>query len=226
MASLGQLQTDVLNWLNRQDPAATGAFASWVTLVELEIAQTLRARCQVKSAFQTIDTAYIALPSDFASMESIRDAMTGEELELKDAWSGHWESPYVPNGWQLYNLAVSNTSRPTTAYRLVGNCIEFLPHPWIPDPPDPNYVFQQVLMGWYAKPTPLLTPTDSNTILEELYPVYLYGCLKHGAIWALDDARAQQMDALWQKAVTQADLHKQQSDYSGAPLAAEMAAVF
>ena len=45
-------------------------------------------------------------------------------------------------------------------------------------------------------------------------------------MWALDDARAAQMDAAWQQAVTRADLHKSQSDYGGAPYRLEAAVVF
>jgi hypothetical protein len=44
-------------------------------------------------------------------------------------------------------------------------------------------------------------------------------------MWALDDARAAQMDAAFTQAVTRADLHKQQSDYGGAPLRTDYAAV-
>jgi hypothetical protein len=115
---------------------------------------------------------------------------------------------------------------PCTAYRLVHDCIELLPHPVIPDPPDPNWVPQKILMGWYAKPRPLLLPTDTNAVLDQLYGVYLWGTLKFGALFELDDDRAAQADAQFQQAVTRADLAKQQSDYSGAPFRAELSYVF
>ena len=225
MASLAQLQADVANYLNRQDCLTNGVMPGWVAAVETELAETLRARCQVASAIQPIDAPYIALPADFATMESIRDNTTGELLTLKDEWSGHWSSQYQPIGSQPYD-AITALSGPCTQYRLVANCIEFLPHPTIPDPPDPTWVPQSVLMGWYRKPRPLLLPTDTNPILENLYTVYQFGVIKQGAIWALDDARAEQMDALWQQAITRANTWKQQSDYSGAPFRAEMATVF
>ena len=196
----------------------------WVLAVETEMAQTLRARCMVKSATQAIDNAYITLPPDFAQMESIRDATNGEMLELKDEWSGHWTA-YESSAWRNGALVATN-NMPCTAYRLVHDCIEFLPHPTIPDPPDPAWRPQMVLMGWYARPTPLLLPSDTNPILEQLYTCYLYGCLKMGAVFELDDDRAAQCDALWQQAVTRANMHKQQSDYGGAPLRAEMAVTF
>lgn len=225
MASLAQLQADVASYLNRQDILTNGVMPGWILAVETELAETLRARCMLKIATQPIDNAYISLPPDFATMESIRDALTGELLDLKDEWSGHWTAKYQPYGWQPYD-ATTALSGPSVAYRLVHDCIEFLPHPTIPDPPDPTWVPQSVLMGWYAKPQPLLLPNDTNTILEDLYSVYLWGVLKQGALWALDDDRAQQADATWQQAITRANLWKQQSDYSGAPLRAEMAVCF
>ena len=79
-----------------------------------------------------------------------------------------------------------------------------------------------MLMGWYAKPKPLLLPSDTNPILEQLYGVYLFGLCKYGAMFELDDDRAQQMDAQFQQVVTRANLWKQQSDYGGAPLRSEL----
>jgi hypothetical protein len=228
MATYQQLQDDVRNWLNRDD--CLSLIPSWTAILETEISETLRCRVQVVSGVQAIDAAYIALPTDFATMESIRDNRTGEQLTLLDEWSGHWYETYArnsayPNGytgayWQVIPDA------PCSAYRLVADCIEFLPHPIIPDPPDPNWSPQQILMGYYQRPRPLVLPADSNPILDNHYAIYLYGLLKIGAVWALDDARAQQADALYQQVVTRANLWKQQSDYSGAPFRAELAVRF
>ena len=225
MPSLTQLTSDVMAWLNRRDigPLIPG----WVAMVETEIAETLRARCMVVSGTQTIDNAYQTLPSDFATMESIRDNTTGELLELKDEWSGHWNTAFSkgnsglpPTVPQLNPMALA------TAYRLVHDCIEFLPHPFIPDPPDPTWTPQTVLMGWYQKPAPLLLPSDTNPVLENLYAVYLFGVMKYGALFELDDDRAAQADAQWQQVVTRANNWKQFSDYSGAPFRSELATVF
>lgn len=221
MPTYQQLQDEVSGWLNRRDIGAL--IPGWVSMVETEIAETLRARCMVVSGVQPIDNAYITLPPDFATMESIRDATSGEQLELKDEWSGHWTSAYS-NKW--VSGAIVNTGAPCTAYRLVHNCVEFLPHPLIPNPPEPGWQPQQVLMGWYQRPKPLLLPADTNPVLEQLYGVYLFGVMKYGAIFELDDDRAAQADAQWQQMVTRANLWKQQSDYSGAPLRAEMAVAF
>jgi hypothetical protein len=81
-------------------------------------------------------------------------------------------------------------------------------------------------MAWYAKPQPLINDTDTNTVLEALYAVYLFGVCKYGAMFELDDDRAAQTDAQWQQAVTRANNWKQFSDYSGAPFRTELATVF
>lgn len=218
MATYQQLQDDVQGWLNRRD--IVSLIPGWVAMVETEISETLRARCMVTSATQNVDAAYITLPPDFATMESIRDARTGELLELKDEWEGLWTDAYPSNPGQIMVTA------PATAYRLVHDCIELLPHPIIPNPPDPNWQPQQLLMGWYQKPKPLILPSDTNPVLEQLYAVYLFGCCKYGAMFELDDDRAQQMDAAWQQTVTRANLWKQQSDYSGAPYRAILSTTF
>lgn len=189
-------------------------------MVETEIAETLRARCMITSGTQAIDAPYITLPADFATMASIRDATSGELLELKDAWSGHWTGVHS-SAW-MEGAVVGAVGQVCTAYRLTGDCIEFLPHPVIPDPPDPAWMPQSVIMEWYARPKPLLLPSDTNPILEQLYAVYLWGVIKHGALFELDDDRAAQADAQWQQVVTRANLWKQQSDMSGAPLRAEL----
>jgi hypothetical protein len=211
LATYQQLQDDVLWYLDRQDAAAR--IPSWVAMVETEMQQTLRARCIEVSALQTIDAPQITLPPDFSTMASIRDADSGENLVLKDEWSGHWTHPSWNGGW-------------STAYRIVGDCIEFLPHPLIPDPPDPNWIPQRVIMAWYAKPKALLLPSDTNPVLEQLYSVYLYGVLSHATLAEQEEALAPAWDAKYQQAVTRANLQKQQSDYSGAPYTEEMSGVF
>lgn len=210
MASYTQLQSDVLSYLNRRDVA--GLVASWLAIVDTELAETLRARCMVVTATQPIDSAYITLPPDFCTMESIRDHATGDLLVLKDEWSGSWTDASLNGG--------------CTAYRLKSDCIEFLPHPTIPDPPDPSWQPQVVEMGWYAKPRPLVLPADTNTVLEAHYAIYLYGILSHAGIWDINPEMTASWDAKYQQAVTRANLWKQQSDYSGAPFTSELSGAF
>jgi hypothetical protein len=123
-------------------------------------------------------------------------------LDLEDHWTG-------PN---------ETFGGPVTAYRLVGECIEFLPHPTI-DPSTGAYP-QSVNMAWYQKPTPLSDPQDTNPVLENHYAVYLWGVLRYGAKFELDPDRASQADAEWATATTAANQWKERAQYSGAPLRA------
>jgi hypothetical protein len=217
VATYQNLIDDVCGWLNRKD--ILPRIPSWVAMVETEMAETLRARCMVTSGIQPVDAAYISLPADFATMESIRDATSGVLLKLHDEWTGGWTD--VSTAW-TDDAVVESVGRVVRGYRLVHDCIEFLPHPVIPDPPDPLWRPQQILMGYYARPRPLILPTDTNPILEQLYAVYLWGVIKNGALFELDDDRAAQADAQFQQVVTRANNWKQFSDYSGAPLRAEL----
>lgn len=222
MPTYQQLTDDVCQWLNRKD--ILSAIPGWVSMTETEIAETLRARCLVQSGYQPIDAPYITLPPGFSTMESIRDARTGVPLNLTDEWtSGGWSEAYPQSAMYDQTIAVN---APATSYRLVQNSIEFLPHPQIPDPPDPSWAPQVVLMGWYARPDPLVLPSDTNAVLEQLYAVYLFGVCKYGALFELDDDRTAQMDASFQQAITRANLWKQQSDYSGSRFSTELAVVF
>ena len=216
MPTYQQLTDDVLSYLDRRDSAAR--LPSWVTMVETELQQTLRARVMEVTAVQAIDAAYIQLPPDFATMASIRDHSTGVLLTLKDEWSGDWSDD---SGWIKANSPV-----PCSAYRLRSDCIELLPHPVIPATPDPSWQFQMIEMSWYAKPRPLVIPSDTNPVLEAHYAIYLYGVLSHAGVFEQDAEMVSVWDAKYQQAVTRANLHTQQSTYSGAPYTQEFSGVF
>jgi hypothetical protein len=219
VASLQQLNDDVGSYLNRRD--YQNPFPGWILAVETELSETLRSKFQIASGIQALDTPYITLPPNFATMESIRDATTGIILDLKDSWSGSWTAPQQND--RNTTIWYNPTPPSSSAYRILADCIEFLPHPVPPDPPDPSWNPQQVRMNWYVRPTPLLLPSDTNPILDNLYEVYLWGVVKRGADWALDPDRVAQADANYQQAVTRANLWTQQSVYSGAPFKAELA---
>jgi hypothetical protein len=205
VASLAALSNEVVGWLNRRD--VDSLIPGWVAMVETDIAENLRARCRVPRATQPADATFITLPPSFCSMESIRDEKSGKPLSLEDEWTG-------PLG------SATDSSCPVTAYRLVADCIEFLPHPFIPNPPDPAWQPQMINMNWYASPKPLIDPQDTNVVLEKHYSIYLFGVCKYGAMYELWDERAQQMEGAFNQAVMKANLWKSLSDYSGAPLRA------
>ena len=206
MASLADLQADVAGWLNRRDSAER--FPSWLRMTETDLATALRARCMVVRSDQAIDAGLITLPSDWVEAESIRFKDCGHLLSLED----HWTGPLA--GGPACHCA----AHPSWAYRFVGSCIEFLPHPVIRT--DVAWQPQIVEMAWFAKPRPLRDPQDTNSVLEAHYQVYLFGVLRYGAKYELDDDRAAQMDAEFKDALLAANAAKTSSDFTGAPLRA------
>jgi len=207
VASYAQLQNDVTAWLNRRDVGAL--IPSWVTMVETDIAEVLRARCMVVRGDQAIDANFITLPDDWIAAESIRFKPCGHLLSMED----HFTGPLAggPD-------CGCHAAGPSWAYRIVGPCIEFLPHPTIPQ--DLAWRPQIVEMAWYAKPKALNEPQSTNKVLDTLYQIYLFGVCKYGAMFEKDDDVATQMDGAFNGAVAAANLWKVTSDMSGAPLRA------
>lgn len=209
MASFAQLTRDVMGWLDRRDvePLVPG----WVSMAEADIKEQLRVRAMVQNATQQIDAALISLPADFAAMGALRSAVTGKLLDLEDDWTG-----------PLYGQQDS----PVTAYRLVGDCVEFLPHPYVPDPPQISWQPQLVRMTWFRAPKPLQDAQDTNGVLEQHYAVYLFATCKYGAMFELDDDRATQMTNAFVATVAAANMAYEMANYSGAPLRAAPALAF
>lgn len=208
MASLAQLQADATAWLKRKD--ITPQLPSWVKMVETDISEQLRARCLVRRATQPIDAAFITMPTGWLAVESIKSDCCGALLTLED----HFTGP-LPG-----NCSACGGPRAVTGFRYVGDCIEFLPHPSIPDPLPAGWKPRSVDMAWYNAPTPLINPQDTNAVLENLYSVYLFGLVRYGAMYELDDDRAGQMENAFGGAIAAANLWKMASDYTGAPLRA------
>ena len=206
MASLAQLTADVQGWLNRRDVAPL--IPGWVSMAETDMRELLRARCMIVASIQAVDAPLVSLPPDFGAMESLRDASTGKLLDLEDNWTG----PLHGDG---------GCAR---AYRVVGECVEFLPWPTVPSPPQLDWQPQTVRMVWYRTPTPLLAPQDTNPVLEKHYAIYLFGVCKYGALFELDDDRATQTDSEFTKAISAANMWKEMAKYSGAPLRAALPA--
>jgi len=212
MASYAQLQADIKAYLKRQDLDAV--IPSWVLAVETDIAEMLRAQAMITRATQAVDAAFITLPTDFVKFESVASSCCGNLLTLADYWSGP-----LPCGSGCMRCVQGDA---VSAYRLVGDCIEFLPHPTIPSPPDPAWVPMQVDIAYYAKPRPLVDPQDTNAILDRHYQIYLFGCVRYGAMWGMDDDRELQMTTRFSEAVAVANRLKEDAQYSGAPLRAEL----
>ena len=208
MASYGQLQADVMAYLKRQDIAAL--IPSWVQSVETDIASMLRAQAMIARGTQAVDAAFITLPTDWVKFESVAFSCCGDLLALADYWTGP-----LPCGSGC-SCGCCSPGNAVCAYRIVGDCIEFLPHPTLSSDHPP----QQIDIAYYAKPKPLKVASDTNAILERHYQIYLFGTVRYGAMWGMDDERELQMTTRFSEAVAVANRWKEDAQYSGAPLRA------
>jgi len=208
MASYGQLQADVMAYLKRQDIAAL--IPSWVQSVETDIASMLRAQAMIARGTQAVDAPFITLPTDWVKFESVAFSCCGDLLALADYWTGP-----LPCGAGCA-CGCCSPGNAVCAYRIVGDCIEFLPHPVITS----TTQLQQIDIAYYAKPKPLKGASDTNAILERHYQIYLFGTVRYGAMWGMDDDRELQMTTRFSEAVAVANRQKEDSQFSGAPLRA------
>jgi len=208
MASYGQLQADVMAYLKRQDIA--DRIPSWVQSVETDIASMLRAQAMIARGTQAVDAPFITLPTDWVKFESVAFSCCGDLLAMADYWTGP-----LPCGSGC-SCGCCNPGNAVCAYRIVGDCIEFLPHPVI----TPTTTLQQIDIAYYAKPKPLKVASDTNAILERHYQIYLFGTVRYGAMWGMDDDRELQMTTRFSEAVAVANRLKEDAQYSGAPLRA------
>ena len=208
MASYGQLQADVMAYLKRQDIA--DRIPSWVQSVETDIASMLRAQAMIARGTQAIDAAFITLPTDWVKFESVAFSCCGDLLAMADYWTGP-----LPCGAGC-SCGCCSPGNAVCAYRIVGDCIEFLPHPTLSSDHPP----QQIDIAYYAKPKPLKVASDTNAILERHYQIYLFGTVRYGAMWGMDDERELQMTTRFSEAVAVANRWKEDAQFSGAPLRA------
>jgi len=208
MASYGQLQADVMAYLKRQDIA--DRIPSWVQSVETDIASMLRAQAMIARGTQAVDAPFITLPTDWVKFESVAFSCCGDLLAMADYWTGP-----LPCGSGC-SCGCCSPGNAVCAYRIVGDCIEFLPHPVI----DSDHPPQQIDIAYYAKPKPLKVASDTNAILERHYQIYLFGTVRYGAMWGMDDERELQMTTRFSEAVAVANRWKEDAQFSGAPLRA------
>ena len=138
--------------------------------VETDIASMLRAQAMITRATQAVDAAFITLPTDWVKFEQVSYACCGGTLAMADYWTGPIACGPACTCGCAWGDAVC-------AYRIVGDCIEFLPHPRV----DINHPPVALNVVYYAKPKPLKVAADTNAILERHYQIYLFGVVRYGA---------------------------------------------
>lgn len=178
-ASYSVLKARVADWLNRAD--LTDAIADFVALCEAEITEQVDHPSMVEIKTLTIGGETVSVPCDFDGVLSFRinsdcvrrlDFVTMEQMD---------EEP------------VSATGAPEK-YTIAGGKFVFSPFP----DEDTDPVSARLR---YRSKIFLLEESGSNWVLAQYPAAYLYGALKHAAMYLKDDERLAAWGALFDQAI-------------------------
>jgi hypothetical protein len=166
--------------LNRSD--LTSRLPDYIVLAEGEMNRGITARRQVTRTTLTIASEYVSLPADFSGARVMR------------LTSGtHAEIPFIGPEQMADKKDQDTSTGEPQEYSIVGSSFEFYP------PPDGSYT---AVLSYYQS-IPSLATSGSNWLLSSYPDVYLNGAMKYAFVNMKDDARAQEMDALFQRSMDQ-----------------------
>ncbi len=194
LASYTDLLASVASWMNRTD--LTAVIPDFVTIAESKFARDLRLRKQlVSSTLTTLTTTRaVALPADWLAFENITilnsPPLTYMTLDQMDM-------KYPEGGF----------SGAPFAYTIKGNSILFGPTP------DSAYT---VNIDYYPRFAALSAGT--NWLMTNYPNIYLYACLREGALFTKNPQEAAQWDGLCKAEIASAEKLDSEGLHSGSVL--------
>ncbi len=195
LASYTDLLASVASWMNRTD--LTAVIPDFVTIAEGKLARDLRLRKQlIKSTLTTLTTTRaVPLPSDWLAFENLTildsPPLTYMTLDQMDM-------KYPEGGF----------SGAPFVYTVEGDSVLFGPMP------DSAYT---VNIDYYAR-FPALSG-GTNWLMTNYPNIYLYGCLREGALFTMNPSAAAQWDGLYKSEIQSAEKLDSEGLHSGSVLA-------
>ena len=180
LASYGDLQTAVANWLNKSNLAAY--IPDFIALAEADINRELRIRNMEAIGTGTFSSQTLDLSSvltRYAKVKSVTLSSGG----------AYWVQNYI-SPQQYYGLHYDSQTGIPRDYTIIGDDMYFGPSP------DDSYTWTI----WYYQKLDSLATTATNTVLTNHPDVYLYGSLVAAEPFLKNDARV----ALWKTLYGQA----------------------
>lgn len=187
-----ELKSNIASFLNRSD--LTDIIDLFIDSTEAEFNRRLRVKGMIKRATATLDTQYLAVPTDW--LEAIN-------LQID---SGNFSPLFQQSieSLDIYRKSNDNAPGQPVYFALVDDSIEFAPTP------DGSYTVQ---LTYYGKIDAL---SDSNTsnFLSTGYPdAYLYGSLKHASIYLMEDERVPLFTAQFEKSLEEMRLEQEKAEF-------------
>jgi len=171
---------------------------SFVSLCEAEIRRKLRIRQMETSTTTTQSAQSTALPTGFIQLRSV----TLDEENKRDL-------DYMPpNRLRSSGLLDSSGGSPQ-AYTIEGDNIVVAPY-------SSSVTLYMVYLAMFDA---LSDDTDTNWALTNAYDLYLYGSLKHAAIWAQDDNAVMQYATIFNQVIEELNREHRWARVTGDKLA-------
>lgn len=178
LTNYGELKTVVANFLARAD--LTTVIPDFVYLAHKQIARELRGhlRAQTRNTAFSITGEYVAAPSDFLELVSLRITSTTPDYALA----------FIDDdtGTNMYG-GIAGAPRFVTMTGATGSNVEYFR---FSPPPDSTYT---ATLEYIASLTFFSADSGAggtNWILTDHPDVYLYGALTQASAYLHDDARA------------------------------------
>lgn len=192
IATYTDLQTSIANFLARSD--LTAQIPDFITLAEGRMSRELETRSQEKrsTASLTAGNEYIFLPNDMREIREVK-LNTSPLTVLK------YYSPVA-----LDEQYASNGQGKPQGFSIVGLEMKLRPIP------DSSYTAEIIYVGGVA---PLTTAAPTNNILIRSPDAYLYGALAEAYAYLLDETRAAQYMARFDKAMEEIKVDEQRAHY-------------
>lgn len=174
LSSYSDLKSAIQAWSYDRSDLATEA-DDFITLCEAELNRILRTRRQITITELTLDAdSRAALPTDYLEFRRVT-ALTTPRRTL-DLVSPNYRDdtyPYRHSGYP-------------SVFTIDGDGILVLPT-----------TTSDVEFEYFAKISALTESNTTNWVLEQFPNIYLYGSMKHAAIFIGDEGRTQQMGSLF-----------------------------
>lgn len=172
--SYSALKTSIQSWMfDRTDLAPM--CGDFITLCEGDINRVLRGRKQITVTTLTLDDDGVAdLPDDYLEFRNVT-ALTSPRRRLSMVAPGYRDDAYPFRDACWPNV-----------FSIDGDTMMVLPK-----------TSSDIELEYFAKIPALSDATTSNWLLAKVPNIYLYGSLKHAAVFVGNDERAQTFGSLF-----------------------------
>ena len=211
MSTLGQLKTDVDEWLARDDVAVTGSsFPSILLLAESYIAEDVRTMAQEVSGFTLNFTGRSAdLPADFLEVrnpfidDNVRkfEYKTPQAIREASSWNNGRQGAFYTLEGGSKDLTGTGDDRVAMVLASPASASSPL----------------DVEINYFRRFPALTADPDTNWLLQNHYDVYLYATLRASCEFIQEDVLEDRYAAKYQTSVEKLQKHENRKRYTAAP---------